>query len=96
MAITVYGSTLCPGTMRFLSVLTAHGVMPEFVNVTGSIDHLKQFIAFRDTSSLYDGIRGSGRIGFPLVRREDGSFSRDMNGILSELGIQETIEFLSR
>ena len=34
MAIKVYGSNVCPGTLRFLSILTSHGVMPTFVNVT--------------------------------------------------------------
>ena len=43
MAIKVYGSNVCPGTMCFVSILTAHGIMPQFINVTGSIDHLKEF-----------------------------------------------------
>ncbi len=41
MAIKVYGSNICPGTMRFLSILTENGVMPQFINVTGSINLLK-------------------------------------------------------
>lgn len=49
MAIKVYGSNICPGTMRFLSILTENGVMPQFINVTGSINLLKDFIYLRDT-----------------------------------------------
>ena len=93
MSIRVYGSTVCPGTMRFLAILTANGVMPQFINVTGSIDHLKAFIAFRDTSPLYDGVRGSGAVGFPLVQWEDGTYTRDANAALERLGIQERMEF---
>ena len=52
LAIKVYGSNVCPGTMCFVSILTAHGIMPQFINVTGSIDHLKEFITFRDTSPI--------------------------------------------
>lgn len=91
MAITVYGSNICPGTLRFLRVLTDNGVMPNFVNVTGSIGLLKEFITFRDTSPLYDKIRGTGAIGFPLVQLEDGSYTRDLQGVLDMLGIQEPL-----
>lgn len=93
MALKVYGSNVCPGTMRFLAILTAHGVMPEFVNVTGSIGLLKEFITFRDTSPLFDSVRGTGAVGFPLVQLEDGSHTRDINGVLARLGIPERMEF---
>ena len=93
MAIKVYGSNVCPGTLRFLSILTSHGVMPTFVNVTGSINLLKEFVTFRDTSPLFDGVRGSGGIGSPLVELEDGTFTRDVNKVLADLGIDERMEF---
>lgn len=57
------------------------------------IDHLKTFITFRDTSPLFDGIRGTGGIGFPLIQMEDGSYTRDANKVLEELGIQERLGF---
>lgn len=91
--IKVFGSNTCPGTMRFLSILTSHGIMPQFINVTGSIDYLKWFITFRDTSPLYDDMRGSGSIGFPLVQLEDGTYTRDVNTVLAQLGIEEKMEF---
>ena len=92
MPITVYGSNVCPGTLCFLSILTRNGVMPSFVNITGSIDRLKEFITFRDTSPLFDGLRGTGAIGFPLIRLEDGRYTRDVNGVLESLGIRERME----
>lgn len=93
MAITVYGSNICAGTMRFLAILTENGVMPNFVNVTGSIGLLKEFVTFRDTSTLYDEVRGTGSIGFPLVQLEDGTYTRDVNGVLTSLGIQTKMKF---
>lgn len=93
MAIKVFGSNVCPGTMRFLSILTENKVMPVFVNVTGSIDHLKTFITFRDTSPLFDDVRGTGGIGFPLIQLEDGTYTRDSNEVLKALGIQEKLDF---
>ena len=93
MAIKVYGSNICPGTMRFLAILTENKVMPVFINVTGSIDHLKDFITIRDTHPSFEGLRGSGRIGFPLVQLEDGTYTRDVNAVLESLGISERMEF---
>ena len=93
MAIKVYGSTVCPATMRFLSILTENGVMPTFVNVTGSIDHLKEFITFRDKSDLFKDVRGTGSIGFPLIWLDDGSATRDVNKVLKDLGIKTRMEF---
>ena len=93
MNIKVYGSNVCPATMRFVSLLTENGIMPQFINVTGSINLLKEFVTFRDTSPLYVGVRGSGAIGFPLIRLEDGTWTRDVNQVLSDLGIDTKIEY---
>ena len=93
MKIKVYGSNICPGTMRFISILTSNGVMPDFVNVTGSIGLLKEFLMIRDTDPVFDSVRGTGRIGFPLVQFEDGKLCRDPNKVLEMLGIKERMEF---
>lgn len=93
MNIKVYGSNICPATMRFISVLTENGIMPQFINVTGSINLLKEFVTFRDTSPLYDNVRGTGAVGFPLIQLEDGTYTRDVNGVLEDLGISTKIEY---
>ncbi len=93
MNIKVYGSNVCPATLRFISLLTENGIMPQFINVTGSINLLKEFITFRDMSPLYDGVRGSGAVGFPLIELEDGTRTRDVNQVLADLGIQAKIEY---
>ena len=93
MAIKVYGSNLCPGTMRFLSILTSHGIMPSFINVTGSIHLLKDFLIKRDTLPCFEGIRVAGRIGFPLIELEDGTCTCDTNAVLEALGLSERMDF---
>ncbi len=93
MKIKVYGSNTCPATMNFIRILTQNHIMPDFVNVTGSIGLLKEFITFRDTSPLFDSIRGSGSIGFPVIEFEDGTRSRDINGFLKKQGIGEEIYY---
>lgn len=93
MEIKVYGSNLCPGTMRFLSILTSHGIMPSFINVTGSIHLLKEFLLKRDTLPCFEGIRAAGRIGFPLIELEDGTYTCDVNAVLTMLGLSEQMDF---
>lgn len=93
MAIKVYGSNVCPGTLAFLNILTKNHVMPVFINVTGSITLLKEFVTFRDTSPLYDGVRGTGAIGFPLIELEDGTYTRDIPAVLKSLGIEDEFYF---
>ena len=93
MAIKVYGSNICPGTMRFLSILTENGVMPQFINVTGSINLLKDFIYLRDTHPAFAAFRGTGRIGFPLVQLEDGTYTTDLDGVLDSFGIAARMQF---
>ena len=81
-----WGLSTFPGTMRFLSILTENGVMPQFINVTGSINLLKDFIYLRDTHPAFDAFRGTGRIGFPLVQLEDGTHTTDLDGVLDSFG----------
>ena len=93
MAIKVYGSNTCPGTLRYLQVLTQNGVMPVFVNVTGSIALLKEFVKLRDTHPIFEELRGTDRVGFPVIQLEDGTYTRDVNSVLDSLGIKERFGF---
>ena len=42
--------------------------MPVFINVTGSITLLKEFMYLRDTEACFDGLHGTMSIGFPLIK----------------------------
>ena len=85
--ITVYGSNTCPGTLQFLNVLTRNHYMPHFVNITGSIALLKEFVYLRDTLDCFEGLRGSDKVGFPLIKLPDGTFTRDYAKVLTDIGI---------
>ena len=96
MAITVYGSNVCPGTLQFLNILTKNHYMPVFMNVTGSITLLKEFNYLRDTLPCFEGLRGTMSIGFPLIKLEDGTYTRDYAKVLKDLGIEDKFEFNNR
>ncbi len=91
--ITVYGSNVCPGTLRFLAILTENHYMPVFINVIGSITLLKEFMYLRDTEKCFDGVRGTTAIGFPLIKMPDGTYTRDYRMVLDSIGIDEDFSF---
>lgn len=91
--IKVYGSNICPGTLRFLSILTENHYMPVFINVTGSITLLKEFIQLRDIEVCFDGLRGTTSIGFPLIQMPDGTYTRDYAMVLESLCIDADYSF---
>ena len=45
------------------------------------------------TSYFFDAFRGTGRIGFPLVQLEDGTYTTDLDGVLDSFGIAARMQF---
>lgn len=70
----VYGSKQCPDTMACLESLEKDGTPFEFRDLA-DLAMLKEFLHYRDTSPLYDTVKGSGRVGIPLIVADDGSLS---------------------
>jgi len=93
MAIQVYGSNLCPETLHALSVFTANHYMPDFVNITGSIQLLKEFNELRDTLDIYAPVRERHSVGIPLFKLEDGTFTRDAKVAFASVGIDAELSY---
>ena len=75
--LKIYGSMLCPDCVECCEALTAAGVAYEFYDFADSLLHLKEFLAIRDKSELFDSARTEGRIGIPCIVDEDGAISLD-------------------
>ena len=80
--ITVIGSHACPHTLAALNKLTEAGVQVDFKDILGSHADLKAYLALRDADPLYDGIRGTARIGIPCFIKEDGSATLKLEEVL--------------
>ena len=93
MAIKVYGTNLCPETLHALSVFTQHHYMPDFVNITGSIHLLKEFMALRDTLDDYAGARSRHSVGVPLFQLEDGTYTTDAKKAFASVGIDAELSY---
>ena len=75
--IKVFGSPLCPHCVSCKEFLEKNNVAFEYIDITGSIRALKQFLALRDHSEAYDDAKREGYIGIPTLVLEDGSICFD-------------------
>lgn len=75
--LKIYGSMLCPDCVQCCEELTGAGITFEFCDFADSLINLKEFLAIRDKSELFDTAREEGRIGIPCLVDEDGGISLD-------------------
>ena len=82
MKITVLGSHLCPDTLYAVNQLAAAGVDTKYLDILSCYADLRMYLHIRETSPLYESIRGTDRLGVPLFIREDGSMTLELKEIL--------------
>lgn len=75
--IRIYGSMLCKDCVQCRADLDKAGVAYEYLDFAQSLLHLKEFLAIRESSPLFDAVREKGGIGIPCIVREDGSVTLD-------------------
>ena len=73
--LRIYGSMLCPDCVECREALDKAKVEYEFYDFFSELKNLKEFLKFRDSSSLFDQARAEGNIGIPCIVREDGSLT---------------------
>ena len=69
MKVTVIGSHLCPDTLYALQQLAAAGAEIDFKDILSCHADLKAYLNLRDNSDLYAQIRGTERLGIPMLRK---------------------------
>lgn len=75
--LKIYGSMLCPDCVKCREDLDKAGVEYEYLDFSDSLKNLKEFLAIRDSSVLFDDVRKIGSIGIPCILEENGSISLD-------------------
>ena len=80
--LKIYGSMLCPDCVQCRKDLDKAGVPYEYLDFSEHLLHLKEFLALRDSESVFDEIRASGKIGIPCIVTEDGSVTLDWEEFL--------------
>ena len=65
--ITLYGSPHCPNCGPVKQYLTENNVQFEYIDITGSMKDLKEFLKHRDTNPVFDHIKAQGAVGIPCT-----------------------------
>lgn len=82
--LKIYGSMLCPDCVKCCEDLKAAGVEFEFFDFADKLSNLKEFLAIRDKSDLFDSVREVGSIGIPCIVDEEGCISLDWSGYVDQ------------
>ena len=82
MKAIVFGSNLCPNTIKALEQLEQAQVEFEFKNISADLDVLKSFLDERGTSDLFDLAKAENRIGIPFFVLADGTKTHSLNQVL--------------
>jgi glutaredoxin-related protein len=70
--IKIYGSMLCKDCVQCRQELDRAGVAYEYLDFSDDLKNLKEFLAIRDGSALFNGVRKNGSIGIPCIVKENG------------------------
>lgn len=84
MKIIVYGTMICPDTVDALELFRKNGIEVEYRDFGDKISYLKEFLAIRDSSSLFDNARETRTIGVPCMIFEDGSMTLNPGDVLKK------------
>ncbi|MDR1732497.1 MAG: hypothetical protein LBR61_10450 [Synergistaceae bacterium] len=68
--VTIYGSDYCPDTVEAKDLFEKNKVEYDYVDISSGTAPLAKFLKIRDTSALFDNIRGKGSIGIPTIELE--------------------------
>ena len=79
--LKIYGSPLCPDCIRCKEELEQAGVEFLYLDITGKLLFLKQFLKLRERPQ-FDPIREKGQIGIPCILREDDTIIFDWKEFL--------------
>ena len=79
MALKFYGTMLCPDCVDAHKVLDESGTPYEFVDITGSIPALKEFMFLRDSNPAFDGAKAEQYLGIPALVTADDPTTTTLN-----------------
>ncbi|MGX7108134.1 hypothetical protein [Facklamia miroungae] len=66
----VYFSDKCPNTTDFVNQLDQLQISYEAVNITDSMNNLKEFLKLRDSRKEFDVAKKNGNVGIPVLYAE--------------------------
>lgn len=84
--LKVYGSEICGDCRYFKALMAERGFDVEYIDMTENVRNLREFLALRDHSEAFAGVRERGSIGIPAFVNDDGQVTVDLNTALAWIG----------
>ena len=85
--LKIYGNPMCPDYRECKENFDANGVKYTMIDINESLRNLKEFLALRDSLSVFDHCKEIGDIGLPALVKEDGTVILDWERYLSDNGL---------
>ena len=85
--LKIYGSPMCPDCRECKENFDANGIEYIMIDINESLRNLKEFLALRDSLSVFDHCKEIGDIGLPALVKEDGTVILDWERYLSDNGL---------
>ena len=82
--IKIYGSMLCPDCVACRKELDDAGVLYEYLDFSEDLRNLKEFLALRDCSKIFEDVRKEGKIGIPCIVCPDGSVTLNWDVLIEK------------
>lgn len=91
MAIRVYGTMDCPGTINALKVLKQAKIDYSYIDINASMANMKEFLNMRDANAdVFSGVLVNGSIGFPVFVTETGAVYLDLGKAMAAVDTRDT------
>lgn len=85
MALKFYGTMMCPDCVDAHKVLEDSNTPYEFVDITGSVPALKEFMFLRDSNPAFDDAKAESYLGIP-------AFVTDADPATTTLNVQDVVQ----
>ena len=86
--IKIYGREDCPDCVNLKNSLDANSAEYDFRDIGRSLHDMAVFIKIRDTHTVFDDIKGTGKIGIPAIVTESKDVILDWETYLEGRGMQ--------
>lgn len=90
--LKVYGAEICGDCRFFKQLMAERGFEVEYIEMTDSVMHLREFLNLRDHNDAFAAVRERGSIGIPAFVNEDGQVTVDLNTALGWIGQEPVVD----
>lgn len=88
ITMKIYGMKTCGDCIAMQAEFNEKQISYEFIEITESPALMKEFLALRDTDSVFEEVRKEHRIGVPCFVLSTGRLTLDIAEAKADLGVE--------